>query len=195
MSKEWKDMTQGEKQAHNQRVMKKVCRPLSPAEVCEAVTEAEENNMSNETPKKVKAPNTVLAVSGVLLDPNGRVLLGLRSVGTGLPGLWATPGGTSEAGETINETLVREFKEEVNLHVEVWNSFPSIVEYFREADGVRVVLIFKRVTSRSSFYEAKALDGLDEIIWAYPEKVRELGTSGMLTPATKKALKWFSDEE
>ncbi|MGH8155971.1 MAG: 8-oxo-dGTP diphosphatase MutT, partial [Rhodanobacteraceae bacterium] len=62
--------------------------------------------------------------AGVLADACGRVLLMQRLPGKHLAGLWEFPGGKLEPGETIEQALVRELREE--LGVEVLASTPLI---------------------------------------------------------------------
>jgi 8-oxo-dGTP diphosphatase len=57
----------------------------------------------------------VVGVGGVLIQ-EGRVLL-IRRGKEPLRGRWVIPGGTVELGETLEEALVREMKEETGLRV------------------------------------------------------------------------------
>jgi 8-oxo-dGTP diphosphatase len=54
------------------------------------------------------------------VDPDGRVLLAQRPQGKPMAGLWEFPGGKVEAGETPEDALVRELREE--LGIETWRS-------------------------------------------------------------------------
>ena len=62
----------------------------------------------------------VLVVAAALIDRDGRVLLAQRSQDAVLGGLWEFPGGKVEPGETPEDALVRELKEEIGI--ETWNS-------------------------------------------------------------------------
>jgi mutator protein MutT len=54
--------------------------------------------------------------AGATLFKNGRVLLGLRNKQRELyPDTWDIIGGHCEEGETIEETLIRELKEEIRI--------------------------------------------------------------------------------
>ena len=55
----------------------------------------------------------VEVVAGVLVDPEGRVLLAARPAGKAFAGRWEFPGGKVDSGETPERALVRELAEEL----------------------------------------------------------------------------------
>ena len=57
----------------------------------------------------------LLVAACALVDADGRVLLAKRPEGKALAGLWEFPGGKVEAGETPENTLVRELHEELAI--------------------------------------------------------------------------------
>ena len=54
---------------------------------------------------------------GVLIRSDGRFLLAQRPAGKAMSGCWEFPGGKLEAGESVFEALVREFDEELGVHI------------------------------------------------------------------------------
>ncbi|UVC08312.1 (deoxy)nucleoside triphosphate pyrophosphohydrolase [Rhizobium sp. TH2] len=65
-------------------------------------------------PKKI-----VLVAACALVDTDRRVLIAQRPEGKPMAGLWEFPGGKVEAGETPEETLIRELKEELGIITQV----------------------------------------------------------------------------
>ena len=64
-------------------------------------------------------PKPILLVSAcALVDADGRVLLSQRPQGKTLAGLWEFPGGKVEPGETPEETLIRELREEIGVETQ-----------------------------------------------------------------------------
>ncbi len=67
-----------------------------------------------------------IRVCGILENEQGILLI--RHVGLSKKNLWLPPGGGVEFGETIEQALLREFKEETNLEVSI-STFAGINEY------------------------------------------------------------------
>ena len=125
-----------------------------------------------------------VGASGICHDKKeNKILLGLRSkTDTSLPGMWCSPGGQVEFGETIDECIVREFKEETGLEVEVSPHFKSVHE---RMTGIKhAVLIFKQV--RIIKGNPLPLDGFDNIGWFSYDEIRDM--AGDITPMTYEAI-------
>lgn len=59
----------------------------------------------------------LLVVAVALIDADNRVLISKRPEGKQLAGLWEFPGGKVDAGETPEDALVRELREELDIEL------------------------------------------------------------------------------
>ncbi|MGH7880595.1 MAG: (deoxy)nucleoside triphosphate pyrophosphohydrolase [Candidatus Binataceae bacterium] len=59
----------------------------------------------------------VLVAACALIDTDGRVLIAQRPAGKPMTGLWEFPGGKVETGERLEQSLIRELKEELRIDV------------------------------------------------------------------------------
>ena len=80
--------------------------------------------------------------AGVILR-GSYILIARRLADAHLGGLWEFPGGTLEPGETLEECLVREIREELNLTVRVGLKLRTVEEEYpaeagREARRIRL---------------------------------------------------------
>jgi 8-oxo-dGTP diphosphatase len=62
---------------------------------------------------------SIHVVAGVITDARGRILLNRRTENRDMAGLWEFPGGKREAGESSEQALVRELREELGIEAEV----------------------------------------------------------------------------
>ncbi len=64
-----------------------------------------------------EASPIILVVACALVDTDRRILMAQRPAGKSMAGLWEYPGGKVEHGETPEEALIRELKEELSINV------------------------------------------------------------------------------
>ena len=69
-----------------------------------------------------------LAVTGAIIGNNGRIFIAKRPAGSHLAGMWELPGGKAEVGESLQDCLCRELREELSILVKNRN-----LRYFDEA--------------------------------------------------------------
>jgi 8-oxo-dGTP diphosphatase len=62
-------------------------------------------------------PPLLLVAACALIDADKRVLIAKRPAGKPMAGLWEFPGGKIEAGETPEDTVIRELYEELSVKV------------------------------------------------------------------------------
>ncbi len=70
-----------------------------------------------------KAPVPHITVTAAVLRRDGLVLLARRPASGLLGGMWEFPGGKQEPGESLPQTLEREIREELGVHIEVGQPF------------------------------------------------------------------------
>lgn len=83
-------------------------------------------------------------VIGVVFDDQGKVLMGKRNQPSypNSHGKWNLLGGRIEYGETPEEAVVREIKEECGLDVEVVSMVPRVFTRFHtKSDGTRLQIL------------------------------------------------------
>lgn len=65
-------------------------------------------------------------VCAITVRQDGKILVCRRGEGRSLAGLWEFPGGKVEAGETPEQALVREMREELSIEIEVGSARPAV---------------------------------------------------------------------
>jgi mutator protein MutT len=73
-----------------------------------------------------------IEVSAALIFHGGKLLITQRQADAHLGGLWEFPGGKRETGETFEECLVREIREELGVTVAVRELVEEIVHAYPE---------------------------------------------------------------
>jgi 8-oxo-dGTP diphosphatase len=124
------------------------------------------------------APPIDVAV-GILMKPNGDVLLGSRPEGKPYAGYWEFPGGKVEAGEAVLDALKREFAEEIGVRIisaEPWCG----VEHVYPHAHVRLHFFI----SREWQGEPRALEG-QQLAWQGQMQLEPI------LPATIPLLVWL----
>ena len=128
-------------------------------------------------------PEKIIDVAvGVLLRPDGTVLLGNRPADKPWPGWWELPGGKLEAGESVQQALTRELKEEIGITVTQTTPW---VTYVHKYPTTTVRLAFCRVTEWSG--EPQGLEG-QLLRWVPIDTAQDVP---QLLPATYPPLRWL----
>ena len=80
---------------------------------------------------KLKIKNCI-EVSAALIFHHGKLLIAQRHANAHLGGLWEFPGGKREAGESFEQCLVREIREELGVEISVGELFEEITHAYSE---------------------------------------------------------------
>ncbi|KKB41756.1 8-oxo-dGTP diphosphatase MutT [Bacillus thermotolerans] len=111
---------------------------------------------------------TVQVTAAVCINEQDEVLCALRSPIMTLPNLWEFPGGKVEEGETPEESLIREIKEELGCTVEVHELIEDVMHEYPN-------VIVNLLTYRSTITEGMPLASEHaEIKWVPREQLRSL---------------------
>jgi 8-oxo-dGTP diphosphatase len=74
----------------------------------------------------------VTEVSAALIFRNGKILITQRHADAHLGGLWEFPGGKREPGESFEQCLVREIREELGAEISIGKLFEEITHSYNE---------------------------------------------------------------
>jgi A/G-specific adenine glycosylase len=120
-------LVQGDAGNFNEAMMElgaMVCLPKNPhcidcplKSVCLGRAEGTPSKYPVKMPRK-KVPHLIVGAA-VVVNRKGEILIAQRRNEDMLGGLWEFPGGKQEVGETIQECIARELKEELGITVEV----------------------------------------------------------------------------
>ena len=68
---------------------------------------------------------SISVAAAIIKNGRGEILICQRAKGGSMGGLWEFPGGKLEEGETLNECIVRECKEELDIAIEPISVFAN----------------------------------------------------------------------
>jgi 8-oxo-dGTP diphosphatase len=80
-----------------------------------------------------------LVVAGLITAADGRVLLTQRRADQSLPLGWEFPGGKMEPGESPEQALARELREEIGVHAQVGRIWDVLFHAYETFDLVMLV--------------------------------------------------------
>ena len=113
-----------------------------------------------------------LVVAAAVIERNGRVMICQRRPGVHNALKWEFPGGKLEMGESPEQALARELREELDLGVEVGRVRDAVYHRYDDRD-VLVLFYGCRITDG----EPRALD-CNAIAWALPRELPDYDFAG-----------------
>ncbi|MCB7479698.1 (deoxy)nucleoside triphosphate pyrophosphohydrolase [Christiangramia sediminis] len=81
----------------------------------------------------------MIQVTCALIEDNDRILCAQRSAEMKLPLKWEFPGGKLENGETLEDCLKREIKEELGLEITILERLPSNTHKYSENKIIKLI--------------------------------------------------------
>jgi len=106
--------------------------------------------------------------TAIIVNENGKILIGQRPEGKALPGLWEFPGGKLEEGETIEQCIVREIKEELNVECVVGDFLLTVSKEYEHGDFQLMVYLAKIVDE-----ENLKANVHQKLLWVMPAEMGE----------------------
>lgn len=113
-----------------------------------------------------------ILVTCAIIEQDGKVLCAQRSEAMSLPLKWEFPGGKAEKGETLNEGLLREIKEELGIDLELLEQLPENTHEYSSEKIIRLVPFRGRILngdielSEHSQVVWLTCDELEDLDWA-----------------------------
>jgi mutator protein MutT len=89
---------------------------------------------------KIVSVMPITSVEAIIRDKENRILV-LKRNNVPVKGEWWFPGGRVRKGETLNEALIREVKEETGLEIEVKNLVGVYTRLFPERHDISIVFL------------------------------------------------------
>ena len=108
---------------------------------------------------------SIHVMAAVISDARGRILLARRTEGRDLAGRWEFPGGKQEPGESPEDALVRELREELGIEARVGDHIISVPQQYPDK---RLCLEVRQLTGWTGTprgHEGQAL------AWVAPDKL------------------------
>lgn len=106
-------------------------------------------------------------VTAAIIERDGRILIARRRAGDRFGGLWEFPGGKIQSGESPEECLRRELREELGVEAEVRESLATSKYDYGD---FKVELLAFRVDLLTQDFR---LHDHDEIRWVLPEELNQ----------------------
>ena len=128
----------------------------------------------------------MVIVTAAIIVHNKKVLLAQRRPDSDLPLKWEFPGGKLEEGEEPEECLVREIKEEMDIHIEVQDIYKVILHKYESKKVLLLCYICRMKTGTLKAVEC------NDYAWVGREDLNSYDFSPADLPAVSKLLKDFA---
>ena len=131
----------------------------------------------------------MLIVTAAIIVKDGCVFAARRKPGLHLAGYWEFPGGKVEPGETPEQCLERELKEELGIHCEVGSLLGESV--FNYGHKVIKLLGFHTTHKQGTFL----LRDHDQMVWLQPVELAELHWAPADIPLVELVIGKFAHKD
>ena len=134
---------------------------------------------------RATTPN-VQKVTAAVIERDGRILIARRRREELLGGKWEFPGGKLESGETMEQCLKRELREELGIETEVGEFLCSSRFVYRH-------MAVELLVYRASYVSGEiVLLKHDRVEWVLPEALKEYDFSEADRPVVRRLTEDFA---
>jgi mutator protein MutT len=133
-------------------------------------------------------PDRPVVGIGAVIVQDGKVLLVKRRYAP-LKGEWSLPGGGVEVGETLEECVVREMREETGLDIEVGPVIEVFDRITHDTDGrVQYHYVLVDYLCWPIGGELNASSDVEEAVWVQPDETSRFNITAKATAVIERAL-------
>ncbi|WP_320663663.1 8-oxo-dGTP diphosphatase MutT [Prochlorococcus sp. MIT 1223] len=115
---------------------------------------------------KKSLPSYIIGI-GIVMNSSGKILIAQRKADNSMGGMWEFPGGKKEENELIEETIVREIKEEVDLDVEIVKKLITFNHSYSHKKFQFIVCLCDLVAGTPKPLES------NQVIWVDPNHLKD----------------------
>lgn len=133
--------------------------------------------------------NNQIEVTCAILLEGDKVLCAQRSEEMAHPLKWEFPGGKIEEGESPEECLKRELKEELNLDIEIKEAFNPNLHIYQAGKLIKLIpFLCKYLGGELVLKEHKS------VIWLPVDQIKKLDWAAADIPIVDDFIKWFAKQ-
>ncbi|MGH9691494.1 MAG: (deoxy)nucleoside triphosphate pyrophosphohydrolase [Candidatus Acidiferrales bacterium] len=127
----------------------------------------------------------MLTVVAALIESNGKLLVCQRRRGAAFEMMWEFPGGKKKSGETLQEALARELREELGLSVRIGPEIFRTRHQYAEMNEPIELVFFTAVANTARMQNRV----FEQIEWRHPQSLAELN----FLPADQELIEKLSN--
>jgi len=118
----------------------------------------------------------MIGVGAIIEDAAGRILLAKHVPQRGgfWQGKWICPGGKLELGETIEDGIKREVREETQLEIDLIKPLPAFDTIVRSNGDITLHVVYIDYLARVTGGSLKVGDDIGEAIWVEKKRIAEI---------------------
>lgn len=129
-----------------------------------------------------------IQVSCAIILRDQKVLCAQRGEKMSFPWKWEFPGGKIEEGESPEQCLLREIKEELNLDIEVFSPFPGNEHDYGNGKVIRLIPFLTQLKGGDLFLKEHS-----QILWKDIDELRNLDWAEADIPIVEGFISWFRE--